>query len=39
MAKEITDFGEKIGGARKDLIEFRKNGGFSVKILLLDFIF
>lgn len=30
MAKEITDFGEKIGGARKDLIEFRKNGGFSV---------
>lgn len=28
---KIEDFGEKIGGARKDLAEFRKNGGFSVE--------
>lgn len=33
MAKEITDFGEKIGGARKDIAEFRKNGGFSVDVV------
>ncbi len=28
--KKIEDFGEKIGGARKDLVEFRKKGGFTV---------
>lgn len=29
-ATEIADFGEKIGGARKDLAQFRKLGGFGV---------
>lgn len=28
--KEIGDFGEKIGGARKDLAQLRKLGGFNV---------
>lgn len=28
---KIEDFGEKIGGARKDLAEFRKNGGFTAE--------
>ena len=29
--EKIEDFGEKIGGARKDLAEFRKNGGFTAE--------
>ncbi len=28
--KEISDFGEKIGGARKDIAQLRKLGGFDV---------
>ena len=31
--KEIGDFGEKIGGARKDLAQLRKLGGFNVDVI------